>query len=204
MAFPDCGTVVLNAMAYNSADTRRRLLDAAIEEFSRHGLAGARVEAIAGNAKANKRAIYEYYGSKDALFVAAFEDRIADWRAAIHFDEYDLPESAGRMFDRYAETPQTWRLMFWASIEQAGTRPILPALAQMYGEYAARIAAAQAAGRVTQRYSPPMILGIIRALVLTWQVQAVELGANMSEGPETRRAIIVEAIRTLLDDSSRS
>jgi AcrR family transcriptional regulator len=191
-------------MTYNSADTRRRLLDAAIEEFSRHGLAGARVETIAGKAKANKRAIYEYYGSKDDLFVAAFEDRIADWRDAIHFDEYDLPESAGRMFDRYAQTPQTWRLMFWASIEQAGARPTLPALTRMYNDYAARIAAAQAEGRVTKRYSPPMILGIIRALVLTWQIQAAELGADMPEGAETRRTIIVEAIRTLLDDSSHN
>jgi AcrR family transcriptional regulator len=189
-------------MTYNSADTRRRLLDAAIEEFSRHGLAGARVETIADKAKANKRAIYEHYGSKDNLFVAAFEDRIADWREAIDFDEYDLPESAGRMFDRYAETPQTWRLMVWASIEQTGTRPTLPALSRMYDDYAARVEAAQAEGRVTRRYSPRVILGIIRALVLTWQVQAAELGANMSEGVQARREIIVEAIRTLLDDSS--
>jgi AcrR family transcriptional regulator len=51
------GAVTLESMTYNSADTRRRLLDAASEEFSRHGLAGARVETIADKAKANKRAI---------------------------------------------------------------------------------------------------------------------------------------------------
>ena len=190
-------------MPHDSAGTRRRLLDAAIEEFSVHGLAGGRVQVIADNAKANKQAIYAYYGSKEGLFVAAFADRIADWRSAIHFDENDLAESAGRMFDEYARSPETWRLMFWASIEQGGTRPSLPALAEMYEEYGARIAAAQADGRVSSRYSAPMILGLIRSLVLTWQVQAPELGGQMPESLATRRSTIVDAIRTLLNDEAR-
>ena len=187
-------------MPHDSTRTRRRLLDAAAEEFSAHGLSGARVQVIADNAKANKQAIYAYFGSKEDLFVAAFSDRIADWREAIRFDENDLPESGGRMFDEYARTPQTWRLMFWASIEQGGARPPVPALSQMYDDYAARIMAAQADGRVTARYSAPMILGLIRSLVLTWQVQAGELGARMPESSEERRATVVEAIRTLLTD----
>ena len=191
-------------MPHNSADTRRRLLNAAIDEFSANGLSGARVQVIADNARANKQAIYAYYGSKEGLFVAAFDDRIVHWREAIQFDEDDLPESAGRMFDEYTRSPQTWQLMFWASIEEGGTRPPLPALSQMYEDYAERIRWAQAAGRVTARYSPPMILGLIRSLVLTWQVQAVELGARMPESPEVRRATIVEAIKTLLDDSAHS
>jgi AcrR family transcriptional regulator len=190
-------------MPQKSADTRRRLLDAAIEEFSANGLAGARVQVIADNAKANKQAIYAYYGSKEDLFVATFADRIMHWREAIRFDEDDLPESAGRMFDEYTRSPQTWQLMFWASIEKGGSRPPLPALSEMYEDYAERIRAAQVAGRVTTRYSPPMILGLIRSLVLTWQVQAVELGARMPESLEVRRATIVEAIKTLLNDASR-
>jgi AcrR family transcriptional regulator len=63
-------------MPHDSASTRRRLLNAAIEEFSVHGLAGGRVQVIADNAKANKQAIYAYYGSKEGLFLAAFADRI--------------------------------------------------------------------------------------------------------------------------------
>jgi AcrR family transcriptional regulator len=189
-------------MPHNSASTRRRLLDAAIVEFSDHGLSGARVQVIADNAQANKQAIYAYYGSKEGLFVAAFEDRIARWREAIRFDQDDLPESAGRMFDEYARTPATWRLMFWASIEQGSSRPPLPALSQMYEDYAERIRVAQAEGHVTTRYSPPMILGLIRSLVLTWQVQAVELGGRMPESQAERRATIVEAITTLLDDET--
>lgn len=188
-------------MPYDSNATRRRLLDAAIEEFSVNGLAGARVQVIADRARANKQAIYGYFGSKEELFVAAYTDRIAQWRASIDFDEYDLPASAGRMFDRYAESPETWRLMFWAAIESGGGRPPLPALADMYREYSARIESAQSEGKVTTRYSAPMLLGLIRSLVLTWQTQATELGMGLPEKPSERRDIIIEALTSLLDDS---
>ena len=65
-------------MPWDSQDTRRRLLEAATTETSAYGIAGARVDRIASAAKANKQAIYAYFGSKDALFAAAFDDRIRD------------------------------------------------------------------------------------------------------------------------------
>ena len=55
-------------MAYDSAATRARLLDAAHSEFAERGLAGARVDRIAAAAQANKQAIYAYFGSKEQLF----------------------------------------------------------------------------------------------------------------------------------------
>jgi AcrR family transcriptional regulator len=74
-------------MPWDSQATRRRLLEAAIMEFSAYGIAGARVDRIASAAKANKQAIYAYFGGKDALFAAAFEDRIRDFHASVLFDE---------------------------------------------------------------------------------------------------------------------
>lgn len=62
--------------------TRARILEAAKQEFAKLGLAGARVEAIATRSKANKRMIYHYFGSKEALFVAVLEDAYANIRAA--------------------------------------------------------------------------------------------------------------------------
>jgi AcrR family transcriptional regulator len=62
--------------------TRARILEAAKKEFAKLGLAGARVEAIATRAKANKRMIYHYFGSKEELFVAVLEDAYADIRSA--------------------------------------------------------------------------------------------------------------------------
>jgi AcrR family transcriptional regulator len=55
------------------AETKARLLDAAIREFAQHGYSGARVENIADAASANKQAIYYYFADKDDLFTAALE-----------------------------------------------------------------------------------------------------------------------------------
>jgi AcrR family transcriptional regulator len=43
--------------------TRRRILAAALAEFSAKGFAGARVDAIARRAKGNKRMLYHYFGN---------------------------------------------------------------------------------------------------------------------------------------------
>jgi len=66
-------------------------------------------------AKANKQAIYAYFGSKDALFAAAFEDRIRDFHASVLFDEYDLAEYGGQMFAKFEDTPETFRLVLLIS-----------------------------------------------------------------------------------------
>jgi AcrR family transcriptional regulator len=67
--------------------TRREILAAATVEFSRKGLGGARVDAIALRAKANKRMIYHYFGSKEQLFTAVLEEAYGGIRSA----ELNLP-----------------------------------------------------------------------------------------------------------------
>lgn len=67
--------------------TKRDILAAATLEFSRKGLGGARVDAIALGARANKRMIYHYFGSKEKLFTAVLEAAYGHIRAA----ELDLP-----------------------------------------------------------------------------------------------------------------
>src|SRR5271170_2899759 len=54
--------------------TRKNILRAAIREFSAHGLAGARTDAIAESAKVNKGLLYYYYKSKSGLYEAAVEE----------------------------------------------------------------------------------------------------------------------------------
>ncbi|BCG02998.1 TetR family transcriptional regulator (plasmid) [Paraburkholderia sp. PGU19] len=53
--------------------TRRRILEAATQQFSTHGLAGARVDAIAAAAGTNERMLYYYFESKEGLYVAVLE-----------------------------------------------------------------------------------------------------------------------------------
>jgi len=52
-------------------NARSRILDAATQEFSANGLAGARTERIAEAAGVNKALLYYYFRSKDALYAAA-------------------------------------------------------------------------------------------------------------------------------------
>jgi TetR/AcrR family transcriptional regulator len=54
--------------------TRNTILRAAIREFSAHGLAGARTDAIAESAKVNKALLYYYFKSKSGLYAAALEE----------------------------------------------------------------------------------------------------------------------------------
>lgn len=62
-----------NSAGERSAETRARILDAALSEFAAHGLAGARTERIATAAGVNKALLYYYFESKEKLYAAAFE-----------------------------------------------------------------------------------------------------------------------------------
>jgi len=59
---------------HRADQTRDRILQAAIREFSEHGLAGARTSTIAGGARVNKALLYYYFRDKEALYTAALEE----------------------------------------------------------------------------------------------------------------------------------
>lgn len=78
--------------------TRASILDAATEEFSARGFAGAGVDAIASRSGANKRMIYHYFGNKRGLWIAVLEaayERVRTAELALHLDELE-PEEAMR------------------------------------------------------------------------------------------------------------
>ena len=57
-----------------SQASRRAILQAAITEFSREGVAGARTDAIARAAKVNKALLYYYFEDKEALYAAVLDE----------------------------------------------------------------------------------------------------------------------------------
>jgi TetR/AcrR family transcriptional regulator len=74
------------AQAERSAETRSRILDAALSEFAAHGLAGARTEQIAAAAGVNKALLYYYFESKEKLYVATLDmvsSRVRDRSMAV-------------------------------------------------------------------------------------------------------------------------
>ncbi|MER7810381.1 TetR family transcriptional regulator [Streptomyces sp900116325] len=104
-------------MAYDSAATKARLLDAAYDEFVRLGLAGARVDRIAKAASANKQAIYLYFGSKEDLFDAVMADRLRVLADVAPVTADDLPGYAGALFDALVADPGLQRLSQWRALE---------------------------------------------------------------------------------------
>ncbi len=69
-----------NGRARAPQRTRESILEAATHEFASRGLGGARVDAIARRAGANKRMLYHYFGNKEGLFLAVMERTYAHIR----------------------------------------------------------------------------------------------------------------------------
>ncbi|MFF3754843.1 TetR/AcrR family transcriptional regulator [Streptomyces sp. NPDC002018] len=62
----------------DSAATKRAILDAAREVFTRSGYAAAGMREIAGLAGIDPRLISRYFGSKEKLFTQVVEEAFAD------------------------------------------------------------------------------------------------------------------------------
>lgn len=65
----------------DSEQTRRTLMECALQEFAQHGFPGARAERIAKKARRNIRMLYHYFGSKEQLYIAVLEDAYVTIRA---------------------------------------------------------------------------------------------------------------------------
>lgn len=106
--------------------TKARILEAAKEEFAKLGLGGARVDEIADRAKANKRMIYHYFGSKEELFKIVLEEAYIDIRTAEQsLDLEHLPprEALSRLvtftWRYYLENPEFIRLVNSENLHKA-------------------------------------------------------------------------------------
>ncbi len=97
--------------------TRDRILAAAKDEFATYGLAGARINRIAAQARASKDRLYAYFASKEELFAAVTEQWTSETTAETALRGDDLPGYAGRLFDNYVAHPENARLQQWADLE---------------------------------------------------------------------------------------
>jgi len=83
--------------------SRNAILQAALVEFGREGLAGARMDAIAEAAGVNKALLYYYFRDKEALYGAVL-DRFFDPLAHRIVTVCNQPGTAGERFLAYART----------------------------------------------------------------------------------------------------
>lgn len=114
------------ATTRNPKRTHAAILDAATAEFAAHGLGGARVDAIAARAKANKRMLYHYFGDKEALYLAVLESTYASIRSAeksldlAHRDpEEGIRELALFTWHYFLDHPEFFSLLMTENLHQA-------------------------------------------------------------------------------------
>ncbi|MBP2436114.1 TetR family transcriptional regulator [Microbacterium amylolyticum] len=107
-------------MAWNTEETRARLLAAGATQFAAKGYAGARIQGIANEAGISAERVYQYFGNKHGLYEAVLADRLSRLLDDIAIDG-EGPEAlgayAGALFDRFRESPETARLLAWESLE---------------------------------------------------------------------------------------
>jgi len=73
-------------------ESRAAILQAATAEFSEHGIAGARTDAIARAAKVNKALLYYYFKDKETLYGAVLDHAFSGMKEKIfHVLDSDLP-----------------------------------------------------------------------------------------------------------------
>jgi len=186
-------------MTRDADATRRRLIAAAIEEFAEYGLAGGRVDRIAAAAQANKAQIYHYFGSKDALFDAAFEAVVTGIIADVPPEAGDLAAYAGLLFDSYERRPEVRRMAAWRRLERGDSDPPLDAIVRSNQATIRAIAAAQDAGRISRRFAPVDLLALILVLAAMWPALTHELAAIIGPRPAAeRRRVVTDAVSALI------
>lgn len=187
--------------------TRRRLLDAAAAEFAAYGIAGARVDRISANARANKAQMYAYYGNKDGLFDAVFNDHAEKIIHAVPLTAEDLPDYATRLYDACLLRPELVRLAAWARLERTPTGPLMTDREGQAARKLGAIAAAQRSGHIDPSLDPADVLSIVTAMALTWSSVGMIHTASPDEPEsqhESRRRALSETVRRAFAPGTKS
>lgn len=98
--------------------TQQQILDAAEQEFSRHGLKGARMSAIAGYANVTTATLHYYFENKESLYKAVLQrpvDEVQSMLGQLNFEGLS-PEEALKQIIRVAianEAKNPQRQMLW-------------------------------------------------------------------------------------------
>lgn len=164
-------------MPRDSTDTKRRILDAAVDEFAAYGLAGARVARISEVSGANPSSLYAHFGSKERLFDAAVSEALGTIGLEVPLTPDDLPGFAVRSFDWLLGHPRVLRLHMWRILEapEAG-----PDDRDVYAD----VVAAMTAGRAAPVLPAQDLLIMVLGMVINWVVSSRDLLTADGRAPE--------------------
>ncbi len=183
--------------------TKARIFQAAVAEFARYGIAGARIDRIAAEAKANKQLIYAYFGNKAELFTKVLGRAMLDLAIAVPVDPDDIEGWVDRLMDYHEAHPEVLRLLFWEGLEYGATDE-LPDEAERQEHYRHKVATLQDGqdrGVVTDAIPPRDLLFLLIA-VANWaavvpQMRRILVGGEAADRARLR-ASVKEAARRLV------
>ena len=128
--------------------TKASILKAARDEFCEQGFNGARVDAIADRAKANKRLLYHYFGNKEDLYRAVLLEAYQEIRRgerALSLDQYDPAQAMDRLvrftFRHFLANPWFPRLLGTENIENARFLKSMPDIKALHSPLVGQIEA---------------------------------------------------------------
>ncbi len=150
----------------NAEATRERILEAAMEEFSTYGIAGARVARIAKKAECNKNMIYIYFDNKETLFTTVLQNNLKRVYEEISFTPDDLPGYSVKVFEYAMANPELFRLMTWYGLEKSTIDLAEDKLEKQKKIY--EVMKAQSSGLVGSTFSPGFLLTAIMILATAW------------------------------------
>jgi len=189
--------------------TKARIFAAAAAEFAERGLAGARVDAIAKRAEANKQLIYAYFGGKEELFAAVVGRQLEELVEEVEIDPERFAEYAGRLFDWHAERPELVRLLLYEGLMyDTGSVPNDDARTAHSRDKVKAVRAQQKQGGMDATLDPRDLVMLVIALATA--TDAMPQLARMIEGGDPRaprararrRAAVVEIVRRAATPSS--
>ncbi|OYD68202.1 TetR/AcrR family transcriptional regulator [Rhodococcus sp. OK302] len=178
--------------------TRDRILAAAKEEFARYGLAGARINRIATDARASKDRLYAYFASKEELFAAVTAQWTLETTSETALRGDDLPGYMGRLFDNYVAHPENARLQEWADLEAPDVMSDNDIRSRTFRPKIEEIRRGQAEGHIDPAWNASELLFVITEIARTLSRPGA---GKVSRTSAQRRLTAVESVRRLIASS---
>ncbi len=200
----------------NPEVSREAILRAAVEEFAKFGIAGARTDHIAAASGLNKALMYYYYGDKEGLYQAVLEYVFSGLAAKLtQVLERDIPSLqklqlyTATHFDFIAEHPTYPRIFQGEMARSPGVSPRIRALAQkiirpLYERLGQTIVEGIRKGELRADLDPANVIISMGGLVGLYFVSAPVAKAVTGKDPlspaalRARRAAVVDHITAIL------
>ena len=176
------------------AEREEQMIAVAIAEFAASGYAGASMVEIARRAGISKPLIYQYFGSKDGLYLTCLHSVSGGLLARLEEAELAVDDSVASriyplraVFEALEPQRNAWRLLFDPSMPATGE------IAAAAREYQARTTELAASGstrflaargirsRLDASALSTVWMGIVNSLVAWWLEHPGESAAQMTE-----------------------